>query len=34
MATIHLKNQTEPVGYEEEGYIIVPKKIDWRTLTA
>jgi predicted nuclease with RNAse H fold len=32
-ATLHLKNQTEPIGDEEEGYIIVPKKRDWRTLT-
>jgi predicted nuclease with RNAse H fold len=30
-ATLHLKNQTEPIG-DEEGYIIVPKKSDWRTL--
>jgi len=32
-AALHLKNQTEPIGNEEEGYIIVPKKRDWRTLT-
>jgi predicted nuclease with RNAse H fold len=32
-AILHLKNQTEPIGDEEEGYIIVPKKRDWRTLT-
>jgi predicted RNase H-like nuclease len=32
-ATLHLKKQTEPIGDEEEGYIIVPKKLDWRTLT-
>jgi predicted nuclease with RNAse H fold len=32
-AALHLKNQTEPIGDEEEGCIIVPKKRDWRTLT-
>jgi|SRR3972149_554910 len=32
-AALHLKNQTEPIGNEEKGYIIVPKKRDWRTLT-
>jgi predicted nuclease with RNAse H fold len=31
-ATLHLKNQTEGAGNEEEGYIIVPKKRNWRTL--
>ena len=33
-AALHLKNQTEPIGDEEGGYIIVPKKRDWRTLIA
>ncbi|MCJ7559904.1 hypothetical protein MUO79_04720 [Candidatus Bathyarchaeota archaeon] len=33
-AVIHLKNQTERVGDDEEGYVILPKKRDWRTLTA
>jgi predicted nuclease with RNAse H fold len=32
-AALYLKNQTEPIGNEEAGYIIVPKKRDWRTLT-
>jgi hypothetical protein len=31
-ATLHLKNQTELIGDEENG-IIVPKKRNWRTLT-
>jgi predicted nuclease with RNAse H fold len=31
-AVLHLKSQTERVGDDEEGYIIVPKKRDWRTL--
>jgi predicted nuclease with RNAse H fold len=31
-AVLHLKSQTEQVGDDEEGYIIVPKKRDWRTL--
>lgn len=29
---LYLKNQTEAIGDEEEGYIIVPKKKDWRKL--
>jgi predicted nuclease with RNAse H fold len=33
-AVIHLKNQTERVGDDEEGYVILPKKRDWRPLTA
>ena len=31
-AVLHLKSQTERVGDEEKGYIMVPKKRDWRTL--
>lgn len=31
-AYLHMQNQTEAIGNEEEGYIIVPKKQDWRTL--
>jgi predicted nuclease with RNAse H fold len=31
-AVLHLKSQTERVGGDEEGYIIVPKERDWRTL--
>jgi hypothetical protein len=31
-AYLHMQNQTESIGNEEEGYIIVPKKMDWRTL--
>jgi len=27
-----MKNQAETVGDGEEGYIIIPKKQDWRTL--
>lgn len=30
-AYLHLQNQTEALG-DEEGYIIIPKKQDWRTL--
>ena len=30
-AYLHIQNQTEMLGDEEEGYIIVPKKQDWRT---
>jgi len=31
-AYLHTQNQTEAIGDEEEGYIIIPKKQDWRTL--
>lgn len=31
-AELYLKNQTEQIGEKEEGYIIEPKKIDWRNL--
>jgi hypothetical protein len=31
-ANLHMRNQTEALGDEEEGYIIIPKKQDWRTL--
>jgi predicted nuclease with RNAse H fold len=31
-AVLHLKSQTERLGGDEEGYIIVPKDRDWRTL--
>lgn len=31
-AQLYLKNQTEKIGDEQEGYIIIPKKRDWRTL--
>ncbi|MDI6904086.1 MAG: DUF429 domain-containing protein [Candidatus Bathyarchaeia archaeon] len=31
-AYLHLQNQTEALGDKEEGYIIIPKKQDWRTL--
>ena len=31
-AVLHLKSQTERIGDDEEGCIIVPKKRDWRTL--
>jgi predicted nuclease with RNAse H fold len=31
-AHLHIQNQTEAIGDEEEGYIIVPKRRDWRTL--
>jgi predicted nuclease with RNAse H fold len=31
-AYLHTRNQTEALGDEEEGYIIIPKKQDWRTL--
>jgi len=29
---LYMKNQTEALGDEEEGFIIVPKKQDWRTI--
>lgn len=32
-AKLHLNHKTELVGDDEEGYIIVPKKAHWRTLT-
>ena len=32
-AYLYLKNQTESVGNPQEGYIILPREIDWRTLT-
>jgi predicted nuclease with RNAse H fold len=31
-AYLHMKNQAETVGDGQEGYIIIPKKKDWRTL--
>ncbi len=31
-AVLHLKRQTERIGDNEKGQIIVPKKRDWRTL--
>jgi predicted nuclease with RNAse H fold len=31
-AHLYMQNQTEAIGDEEEGYIIIPKKQDWRTL--
>ncbi len=31
-AHLHMQNKTEALGDEEEGYIIVPKKQDWRTF--
>jgi predicted nuclease with RNAse H fold len=31
-AYLDVRNQTEALGDEEEGYIIVPKRQDWRTL--
>jgi len=31
-AYLNLQNQTEALGDEREGYIIIPKKQDWRTL--
>lgn len=31
-AYLHIQNQTEALGDKEEGYIIIPKKQDWRTL--
>jgi predicted nuclease with RNAse H fold len=31
-AHLYMRNQTEAVGDEEEGCIIIPKKQDWRTL--
>ena len=33
-AVLHLKSQTEQVGDDEKGYVTVPKKRNWRTLTA
>ena len=31
-AYLHLKNQTEALGDEEEGCMIIPEKRDWRTI--
>ncbi len=31
-AYLHMQKQTEALGDKEEGYIIIPKKQDWRTL--
>ncbi|MDH7477261.1 MAG: DUF429 domain-containing protein [Candidatus Bathyarchaeota archaeon] len=31
-AYLHMQNQTETIGDLEEGFIIIPKKMDWRTL--
>lgn len=31
-AELYLKNQTEQIGDEQEGYVVVPKKGDWRIL--
>jgi predicted nuclease with RNAse H fold len=31
-AHLYIRNQTEALGDKEEGYIIIPKKQDWRTL--
>jgi len=31
-ARLYLENQTEQIGEQQEGYIIVPKKGDWRKL--
>jgi predicted nuclease with RNAse H fold len=31
-AYLHIKNQTEALGDKNEGYIIIPKKQEWRTL--
>jgi predicted nuclease with RNAse H fold len=31
-AYLHLKNQTKALGDEQEGYIVIPEKRDWRTI--
>jgi predicted nuclease with RNAse H fold len=31
-AYLHIKKQTEALGDEEEGYIIIPQKQEWRTI--
>jgi predicted nuclease with RNAse H fold len=31
-AYLYMRNQTKALGDEEEGYIIIPRKQDWRTL--
>ena len=31
-AVLHLQGQTERIGNDKEGYIIIPKKRDWKTL--
>ena len=31
-AYLYMRNQTEALGDEKEGFIIIPKKQDWRTL--
>jgi len=30
---LHLESKTELVGDEQEGFIVLPREIDWRTLT-
>jgi predicted nuclease with RNAse H fold len=32
-AVLHLQGQTEFIGDDKEGYITVPKEINWKTLT-
>jgi len=32
-AVLHLQRQTELIGDDKEGYIILPKKRNWKTLT-
>ncbi|MBN1244181.1 hypothetical protein JXA31_01145 [Candidatus Bathyarchaeota archaeon] len=32
-AVLHLQSQTELIGDDKEGYIIIPKKRNWKTLT-
>jgi hypothetical protein len=31
-AYLHVQNRTEAIGDEREGYIIIPKRQDWRVL--
>lgn len=31
-AVLHLQDQTELIGDDKEGYIILPKKRNWKTL--
>lgn len=32
-AYLHIKNQTESIGGPQEGYIVLPREINWRTIS-
>jgi predicted nuclease with RNAse H fold len=31
-AHLHTQNKTEAVGNEQEGYVVIPKECNWKTL--